>query len=881
MRTPYVTGGYDLVVQVSEAEYNRQLATLFAAGSEQFPGQIRRTFDVGLIAGQVNFLFDTPWLGFERSPQGRSEVARYDYGIPDVDLTTESTQQITLCLPFSEAFVAFEGGATLSNLDGNILVQETVTVRTPEQDESIREVGLAFEDGVGRVEVGFSPETIDRLDDESPGFATILRSVIQSEVETLLEDDVRWIPLSPEPIEVADDADPVTPAEVAVTILRTAGDALAFLLPTQGDTDGNASAIDSPNTTAGTPVVILVDGDTLLGDIVCPSLAAAVDAPGEAFDPPCSLRSPVPMDVSDEEELDELTVTSLEGRLREGYIEVTGDFDGEGSAEGFPFEVDGDFRIQVYLDLEDGAISVRVEMDDPNINVDFPWYVKFASVAIGVLTGGIGGAIVAGVILVIADAIADSVAKGIAKDVFADQLADVENLNVPIGPAAAGFELTELELTPDALALGGRPSVAEAMPIAARAHRRGLSPGRAIDLDTGEVRSAVFEGADCSWGYGPNGLGLYAHSGAVMATLAEPYGPLTVVDIEQAEYESNPHRLHVPAAVVPEHVRIFGMEVGDELTLAVQTSENRYAKCECYERDGRLYLTFRTYDRPTPQVAIEEGSEVTETNQVEAGTESWPVVSCFPSFEFGGGTVGGGIEVENRSSEYTVEERAYRITATARTRLLASPLRGVEWTLDGHVIDGQGTLQIDGNTVTYDVDGDTCTLETELGAGLSGYLDVAVTDDRGLTVTDRERLTYSETVKIGGVPAGAIRDATEEIGRCLGGPIERFPPDGPGGIRGPGGAGPDPVPPWALDELTQPGVLGTLLGSDPEIVERLVGELTRVDDGTIRPTGDGPVTLAEIDVRRTGSDAYVGATSDRSLRTSLERGMDLDLRRFG
>lgn len=879
MRRPYVTGGYDIVVQVSEAEYNHQLATLFAAGSEQFPGQIRRTFDVGLAAGQVNFLFDTPWLGFERSPQRRSEVARYEYGVPDVDLTVDADEQITLCLPFSEAFVDFEGGAELQNIDGTILVQEAVTVRTPEDDESIRAVGLGFDDGVGRIEVGFTPETIGRLDSVSPLFAPLLRGVIQGEVETLLEDDVQWIPLSPEPVDVADDDDPMTPADVEATVLRTGGDALAFLIPTQGDTTGDASTIATPNTTSGMPVVVLIDGDTLLGDLVCPSLAAAVEAPDGAFEAPCRLRVPVPMDVSTEEELDQLNVTSLEGRLREGFIEVTGAFEGEGSAEGFPFEVDGDFRIQVFLDLDDGAISVRVEMDDPTVNVDFPWYVQFATVAIGVLTGGIGGAVLAGLILVIADAIADSVAKGIAKDVFADQLGDVENINIPLGPAAAGFELTELELTPDALALGGRPTTADELPVAARADRLQLAPGQAIDLDTGEVRSVGFEGADCSWRAGPNGPGIYASSGAVMATLDEPYGPLTVVDVEQAEYESDSHRQHVPAAVVPQHIRVLGIEVGAELTIAVQTSENRYAKCECYQRNGRLYLTYVTYDRPTPQVVIDEVSAVTETNQIESGTESWPSVSCFPTFSFEGRQVGGGVEVESRSAEYTIDEVAYRVTATAQTRLLAFPLRGFEWSLDGTPIDGQGTIHIDGHPVVYEVANETCTLETELGDGLTDYLRVEVTDDRGLTVSDRTWLSYPSTVKQGGVPPGAISEANDEIARCLRGPIDRFPPGGPGGIGGPGGARPDPVPPWALDELTQPGLLGGLLESDPEIIDQLVTDfVTTETDGraSLRERRATPTATVE------GRVADVTGREDAdSLQAALERGMDLDLRRFG
>jgi hypothetical protein len=877
MRTPYETGGYDLVVQVSEREYNDQLAALYAAGSDVFPPQLRRTFDAP-VAGEANFLFDTPWMAFDRDPQTRREVARYEWGVTDAQLAT-TDDRITMCLPFSEAFVSIDGGATVSDLDGTILVQESVTVRTPPTDDDAREVGLAFDDGVDRIEVGFTPETVGRLNDANRYLEAVLRAVIQDEVTDLLTTDVRWVPLSPQPIPLGGDDDPTEPVDVETTLLRAGEDAIAFLLPTRAATDGDAAAVAAASTTPETPVVVLVDAETLLADIVCPSLSESLDAPAGAFARPCRLTRPVPLDVSNEEEIDRLAVTDLEAHVRDGHIEVTGEFEGDGSAEGFPFDVDGDFRVRVYLEIDDGAVDVRVEMDDPNVNVDFPWYVTLAALALGAITGGIAGVILATVAVVVADAIADGVAKSIGKDVFAERLADVDDLSIPIGPAADGFELTELDLTPDALAIGGRPVTDSALPVVARATRQPLAPGSAIDLDTGTVRSRVFDGADLSWGAGPNGPGLYARSAAVMAPLAgSAFAGLTVVDLEQAEYESAAFRRHLPASRVPRTTRLFGLEFGGTVVIAVRTSENRYAKVRCSRLDGRLRLEYVTYGRPTPAVTIEELSRVTDSREIERGTESWPVVSCFPSFEFGGERVGGGLEVEDRSEEYTVDEVAYRISATARTRLLASPLAGHEWTFAGRPLDGRGSFVHDGATVTYDAEGATCVLETERGAGLSGHLSVTVADDRGLTVADREWLAYPATRKTGGIPPGAVREASDEIARCAG-PPRRFPPGGPDGFGGPG-ADPDPIPPWALDELTQPGRLAGEVGTDPEVLDRLLGELATTGGRTTPRTGGhdrvGPgepaIDPARPAVRLDRDRLDELALDERSLRAALERG---------
>lgn len=878
MRTPYETGGYDLVVQVSEREYNDQLAALFAAGSPQFPHQVRRTFNLGLASGTVNFLFDTPWLSFATDPQDRRAVARYEWGIPDASLSIEESAQVTFCLPFSEANLVLNDRIDPHDIDGCVLVQESVSVHIPENHSDQREVVLNFDDGVERVEVGFTPETANRLAAESSVdiLPALLRGQIQTEVTELLTDDVKQIPLSPQPITVSDDDNPVTPDDIEAKVLRTGGNALAFLVSTRMDSAGDATLIDRPNTTGSEPVAILFDADTLLSGVICPALAAGLDTTEEAFETPCRLRRAVDLDTSDVDELDDLDMDWLTAKIVNDHIEIRGGFEGHGKVQGFPFDVDGDFLVRVFFELSDGELDIRIEADDPNVDITFPWYVYAAGVAIGALTGGVLGVVIAGTIVLVADVVADSIAEKMVGGMFAEQMGGMGEMNVPLGPAADGFELTEVDLTEDALALGGRPIRESGMPVAARGHETRHAGGAAIDLDTGTVgtRGSLPDGVDLVWGTGRSGGGIYARSSAQFAPLASStFRALTVVDLEQAEFEASPYRTFLPASLVPQQLRFPWGGDSDGLVFAVRTSENRYAKCLVSQRNGRLSLTYVTYDRPTPDVEIELDSVVIDSEQIESGTDTWPTVSCTPSFGFGGRRVGGGIQTESNSEEYTIDGIKRRVTATAQPSLLAYPLGDIQWQLAGENIDGTGSIILDDHTVTYDVDGRNCFLTTELGKHLSGYLSVAITDDRGLEVRDDRWISYDGKQKTGGMSPGAVEDARTEIDRCMHAAHDRFP----------GGAQPDPMPPWAADGLTQPGALLDALTQPGAIFDDAV----LVDDTERSPHRVDPAVVD--DMGGTKSKTFVTnpdnmtrlrslSLDDDGLRAALERGMDVSLR---
>ncbi|WP_335998913.1 hypothetical protein [Halorientalis halophila] len=859
MRTPYETGGYDLVVQVSEREFNDQLAALYAAGSSQFPHQVRQTFSLLSSTGTVNFLFDTPWLHLGTDPQHRRAVSRYDWRVADDSLSVAEPEQLTLFLPFSEASLDIESGMSAADVDGCVMVQHPISVWSPRGQSDRRQVGLDFDAGVERIEVGFTPQTVTRLETENALLPSLLRGKLQGEVATLLERDVGRVELAPDAIAVADDDDPLTPATVEPILLRSGVRGLALALPTQPDTTGDPDAFGAPSADASEPVVALLDADTLLAEIVRPALAGGLGVSPNAFDRPCRLNRSVDLDTSGISELDDLDLRTLRARIDGDHVRVDGTFDGEGSAKGFPFTVEGSFRVRIYLELDDGDLAVRVEADDPEVDIDFPAWVYVVATGIGVLTGGIGGAAIGATLVLIVELLVDALSDPMSGGALAAQFG-TDGLDVPLGPAASGLTLSAVELTTDALAIGGRPVTDSGAPVAARSGERTITSGTAVDLDTGDVGavSDVAE-ADLAWTTGPQGAGVYARSGAIFAPLAgQAYRSLSVVDLEQAEFEGSSHPTMLPAALVPRPGWLWG-GIGPRLVFAVRTSENRYAKCRVGRRaDGRLTLEYVTYDRPTPGVEPVVLSSIREREYLESGTDSWPHVTCAGGFGFNGRRFGGGVHTESRSGEYTIDEVSREITATTRTSLLAHPIRSVEWSLDGHVLAGSGTVIVgDGHEVEYAVRDDGLELVTELGKELAEPLSVTVVDDRGLTVTGREWLRFDGVEKEGGRSPEDLAAAREAIDHCL---LARRDD-----VFGPGGVQPDPLPPWA-DRL-----------------DRLAGGQTLPDPGTILPAEDEAAHFGRNDGFALGeTDARLAALSldqsavDRALRRGLDGSERID-----
>lgn len=902
----YDTHGYDLLFQLSEAEFNHRLAALFANGEGEVPQEIRREFNRGGVQGDFKFLFDTPWVDLSEDPRSDPRVNQYDWNGADVSVS--DTDIISLFIPFSEGWVRTAGGnIEVSNIDGCILVQQSLEVyeapNPPDEERDYFDIGLDFTDpdipvfspehcdpeeidGLETIHVGFTPETVTRLtDDPNVPIVEPVRNNIEQETEWLFECGVQQRSAIPQSIGVVPDSEhPLVPAErPQVKVLRGVGsNAVAVLIPTLPDSSGQRNRIEEVHVTGSQPAVVLIDAATLISELVCPQIAESVNLDEAAFDSdaPCRFRGKHELSTNSKF-IDTLYLTELDVAVTDGHITVTGSFTGNGQ-QVLPYDISGTFEIDVHLELEDNEINVGVDLHDPDVNIDFHDGILAAAHVLAWVTGGVLRAIFTGVVAFIGDVIAESIASNVAGETLKNKLSDVGDDGIPLAETADGFEFTGLSLTEEALVLRGHPTQQGNVPV--RAAAEAVYPSAvAVDLDTGEVHTAPGsppDGADVRLPGGSED-DITAHSSAHLDLLSPPaelfevawYHRLSPVDLEQVKFEGSQYIDAIPGSRIPERQT---PAMGDALVFAVRTSENRYAKCLVWWQEsgfgwpGGLHFEYVTYDRPTPEIELGFETEFPQKEEIESGTENWGTVTCHPSFRVNGEVYGGGLETERGESEYTIYEVSRQVTVTATPKLLALPLAQVEWRLDGQVLAGQGTVTVDGHDVDYAVDDSilepTIEVTTEFGKDLFAKLCVTMVDDRGIREETCHDFTLDRRHKTGGRPPISPADINEEIARCLGGPIPTQPvlpiEEDPWW----GNARPDPPPP-----IRPYDPAGPLLGVDP-----LPDWALETVDGL--PTGDngGGVTPAVSEETVLSDEQTVSAPVD-DLRLALERGMDLDL----
>lgn len=901
----YDTHGYDLLFQLSEAEFNDRLAALFAQGGGRVPQETRREFDSMGFQGDFKFLFDTPWVDLSEDPSTDPIVDQYDWN--GADLSVSDTDTITLFIPFSEAWIRTDGGdIELSNIDGCILVQQSLEVYEapdpPDEKGEYFDIGLDFTDpdnpvrspqqcdpteidGVETIHVGFTPRTVTRLTDVPPvPLVEPVRNNVELETERLFECAVQHRAIIPQSIEVAPGSDnPLTATDLEVKVLGgTGSNAIAVLMPTLPDSTGHRSRIDEVHVTEAEPAAVLIDTATLISEFVCPPIADSIGLQESEFDSgsPCRFRGRHELPVENEY-VDELYLTELNVAGADGHLEVTGSFTGSGQKV-VPYNISGTFEIVVSLSLDGNEIAVDVDMKEPEVNLDFNDGVLVAVHVLSLVTLGVVGVIGSAILVTIADQGLENMASNIAGESLGRRLSNIGEDGIPLAAAADSFEFTGLTLTDEALVLTGQPTHQAHVPVQTASTT--VHPSAvAVDLDTGEVyqaRGSPPDGVDITLPGRPED-DITAHSSAHLQLLSPPvelfevgwYRGLSPVDLEQVTFEGSPYIGAIPGTRIPGR-QVPG--IGDALVFAVRTSENRYTKCLVWWQEeglhwpGGLHFEYVTYDRPTPEIEFGFETEFPRKEEIESGTENWGTVSCHPSVRVNGEVYGGGLETERGEAEYTIYKVSRRVTVTATPKLLAFPLADVEWRLDGQVLDGQGTVTVDGHDVDYAVQQSgiepTIELTTEFGKDLFADLCVTMLDDRGIREETCYQFTLDRRHKTGGQPPIAPAEINEEIARCLGGPVSTQPvlpiEEDPWW----GNARPDPPPPSGPYDP-----VGPLFGSGPlpdwvwENVEGLSPAST--GDGATPATSDDAIPVAEQEVLTPRTD----------LRLALERGMDLDL----
>jgi hypothetical protein len=443
------TSGFDLLIQISEAELNNQVVLAFAKGlpldktmsdtSELLlPPSLQVPIDVLGITGNLDLNFQTPIVALdEPSPQVR-------FTIP----FTESSLEILTAPPFSNL------KGVIAHLAGTIVVMDAVRMRTV---GGTQQAVMDFTAGAPAVLLSFDAKTAKLLEPALQRLKTTLptaQSQMAAAVRQRLVTGVGRIPLSLR-IPVADDSDPLTPFSLEVTTVNDATaadrDALTFGVRTSATSQGDIQSVTQSFIPAGSPALLMMSNSFLLSSVVRPRLAARLGLQVTDFDAPLRLNHAVPAPGG------QGTLTDLEARVEDNHIRI----DGRSTKSGTGWSAVATFTFFLELSLSGGVIQITASTPSVEVDVSFEWWVWLTAIALGALFGGIVGAVIGAIIPVIGSAIAEGIAEKKASKALSGTISSIPP--VPLGPI--GSALTVASLVLDDLEISG-PILYASLPAA-------------------------------------------------------------------------------------------------------------------------------------------------------------------------------------------------------------------------------------------------------------------------------------------------------------------------------------------------------------------------------------------------------------------------------
>lgn len=335
-----------------------------------------------------------------------------------------------------------------------------------------------------------------------------------------------------------------------------------------------------------------------------PRLESALELPAGSFDisaDRCALNRSFTVD-----EDEDVVMTSLVLSLSDGFIDVSARVE----KSGFCYEASGNVGARLRLAVTGGRLQASVEIDDPDVDVDIPWYCWLAGAVVGAVIGGVLlgviGAIVGGILVPLITYLATEVIEGTIEEV-AGRISDAINDAVPdLDVPAFGINILFDEVFIDDVVLRAQLEVESHAPVRSQGTVT-LHNNRGFDLDTGKVLPSETPEADLRWvGHRARRKLQTGCQAALARTGTTNFSGL-------ARYE-----LYAFGYATPTVVRLWelGLEnplaflFGDDFiefrrVYAVRTNEGRYAVVQVIDiEDGHIRLRYKTFERRVLSVNI-------------------------------------------------------------------------------------------------------------------------------------------------------------------------------------------------------------------------------------------------------------------------------------
>lgn len=680
------TSGFDMLVQISEAELNAQLATAFLAG-EIFPPSMSVPVSSGGLTGTADLIFGLPVLDLDR-PRPRVGLR-----VPFADSQLVVTAPVPL---------------TIAPLAGVIEIVDRVEIITDGPDQII---ALDFAGGAPDVAVTFDAASQAVL---APFLAATGMTLEQAQnqmaaaVAAHLRDELRRLDLSP-PIPTSDDTDPTTIFDLDVTTINDNAaadrDCMCIGVRMASDSGGNINQVTNNFIPAGSQSMVMMSNFWLLARVMRPRVAAALGTAVTNFDTPLRLNRNIP-------------APGGQGRLTRLVAFIEGNrirVEGRATASDTGWSAVSNFTFFITIGLNTaGELTVTASAPQVDTDVDLEWWVWLVSLGLGALFGGIIGAIIAAIVLAVVEAVAEGIVDNLVGDGIGGSLGNIPP--VPLGPIGGGLALASVIL--DDLEL--RCSILRSLSVPIKSqgtHVAGAGPAAGFwaDLDAGVTGGSGLPSADLVW---DPATGLSTRGGAGLTVTGASFASLTPPELAAMPLAS----AGIPAPLIPFPSPVdalFGGSTG--VVFGVRTSEGRLAKARAWRSFAApfpLRLQWTTFDTPHPSLNIAARWSIAERGE----QHEYITPDC------------------SRCRSGPVRRRG---VFEARPRLMPFPI-DLQWCLCGQVIaEGSGTVNSPDGPLAYELNGRRLVVTTEMGQGVDCELCVSAIDGHGREFFTCIRLSQS------------------------------------------------------------------------------------------------------------------------------------------
>jgi hypothetical protein len=373
---------------------------------------------------------------------------------------------------------------------------------------------------------------------------------------------------------------------------------------------------------------------------LCRKLSPAIDqklGTGGHFQN-CELTQPTTITVTNKDgEKKEVHLTRLRISLVDGGLGV--DVGVEDS--GFCWSATADVSATLTLTVDSsGTLTAKVDVGNPNVDTDVPWYCYLAAAVLGALTGGL-----IDVVFALGSVVVAAVIGGVVAPLLLWLTVGQIEGSVNDGLDAAADAINSTDITKDLpvdlkfdrvvvddITLHGSIRVLPYAPL----HAAGtvvIKDGQRLDLDTGAVGDPTLPSADLEWSrsagatvhtgvgnfvVGGRNASLRAVCGAQLGrTGRTDFDNILRCDLYDSTYSApNPVSLEELAAVT-----VFGWMFGDAyretlLVYGVRTNEGRWAAVQVVEvTDTSIRVRYETFAEAEPSVTITGGFDCRPTGR--------------------------------------------------------------------------------------------------------------------------------------------------------------------------------------------------------------------------------------------------------------------------